>query len=206
LEISLPGHCFRMSDPVNTSSFYCLLLLLFLKIWCFVSGLCFEGQHFALSNCEVHWVHLGVAPELRVDFCRQSTRRSSLQVFSEITFIFHSCFFSGQTCLSFALCFRGQHFASSGMMIHWVPNGCSPRASSGFLKIIYSKVFISCFFCESSFSFVECLRGQHYVINIMLQRSTYIFVFEAEYTICPYLARSGNLFDLRLIGRSIDGS
>jgi hypothetical protein len=75
------------------------------------------------------------------------------------------------------------------------------------LKIIYSKVFISCFFfCESSFSFVECLRGQHYVINIMLQRSAYIFVFEAEYTICPYLARSGNLFDLRLIGHSIDGS
>jgi hypothetical protein len=40
----------------------------------------------------------------------------------------------------------------------------------------------------------------------MLQKSAYIFVFEAEYTIYPYLARSGNLFDLRLIGRSIDGS
>jgi hypothetical protein len=39
----------------------------------------------------------------------------------------------------------------------------------------------------------------------MLQRSAYIFVFEAEYAICPYLARSGNLSDLRLIGRSIDG-
>jgi hypothetical protein len=127
LEISLSGHCFRiLSDPVNTSSFYCLLLLLFLKIWCSVSGLCFEGQHFALSNCEVHWVHpMGVASELRVDFCRQSTRRSSLQVFLEITFIFHSCFFRGQPCLSFALCFRGQHFASSGMMIHWVHRRCT---------------------------------------------------------------------------------
>jgi hypothetical protein len=38
----------------------------------------------------------------------------------------------------------------------------------------------------------------------MLQRSAYIFVSEVEYPICPYLARSGNLFDLRLIGRSID--
>jgi hypothetical protein len=145
--MSLPGHCFRiLSDPVNTSSFYCLLLLLFLKIWCSVSGLCFEGQHFVLSNYEVH--PMGVAPELRVDFCRQSTRRSSLQVLSEIIFIFHSCFFRGQPSLNFALCFRSQHFASSGMMIYWVhpPNGCSPRASSGFLKIIHSKVFISCFF------------------------------------------------------------
>ena len=39
----------------------------------------------------------------------------------------------------------------------------------------------------------------------MLQRSAYIFVLEAEYVMCPYLARSGNLFDLRPIGRSIDG-
>jgi hypothetical protein len=30
------------------------------------------------------------------------------------------------------------------------------------------------------------------------------FVFEAEFMICPYLARWCNLFDLRLIGRSID--
>jgi hypothetical protein len=58
LKISLSGHCFRiLSDPVNMSSFYCLLLLLFLKIWCSVSGLCFGGQHFALSSREVHWVH-----------------------------------------------------------------------------------------------------------------------------------------------------
>jgi hypothetical protein len=39
-----------------------------------------------------------------------------------------------------------------------------------------------------------CFRGQHI-----------FFVFEVEYAICPYLARSGNLFGLRLIGRSIDG-
>ena len=30
------------------------------------------------------------------------------------------------------------------------------------------------------------------------------FVFEAEFKICPYLARWCNLFDLRLIGRSMD--
>ena len=39
----------------------------------------------------------------------------------------------------------------------------------------------------------------------MLQMLAYIFVFEAEYMIYPYLAKSGDLFDLRLIGRSIDG-
>jgi hypothetical protein len=133
LEIILPGLCFKiLSDLVNTSSFYCLILLLFFKIWCSVSVLCFEGQNFALSNCEVHWVHrrctvhpMGVAPELRVDFCRQSTRRSSLQVLSKITFIFHSCFFKGQPCLNFALCFRGCRFASSGMMIYWVHRRCT---------------------------------------------------------------------------------
>jgi hypothetical protein len=30
------------------------------------------------------------------------------------------------------------------------------------------------------------------------------FVFEAEFMICPYLARWCNLIDLRLIGRSMD--
>jgi hypothetical protein len=48
LEISLPGHYFwTLSDPVKTI-FYCLLLLLFLDIWCSVSGSCFRGQHFVL--------------------------------------------------------------------------------------------------------------------------------------------------------------
>jgi hypothetical protein len=48
LEISLPGHYFwTLSDPVKTI-FYCLVSLLFLEIWCSVSGSCFRGQHFAL--------------------------------------------------------------------------------------------------------------------------------------------------------------
>jgi hypothetical protein len=51
----------------------------------------------------------------------------------------------------------------------------------------------------------NAFRGQHYIINTMLWRSAHISVFEAEYAIYPYLARSCNLFDLRLIGRSIDG-
>jgi hypothetical protein len=48
------------------------------------------------------------------------------------------------------------------------PNGCSPRALSGLLKIIHSKFFISLFFRNQSFLFVECLRNQHYIINFML--------------------------------------
>jgi hypothetical protein len=45
-----------------------------------------------------------------------------------------------------------------------------------------------------------CFGGQHYVINIMLQRSACILSFAAEFTIHPYLARWCNLFALRLIG------
>jgi hypothetical protein len=163
--------------------FYCLLLPLFLEIWCSVSGSCFGGQHFVL---------LGVAPKLRVDFCKQSTRRSSLQVLSKITFIFHLCFFRGQPCLNFALCFRGQRFASSGMMI-----GCSPRASSGFLKIIHSKVFISCLFLGIILSFCRmpleisiilltlCFRGQHTFLSLRLStRSAHILLGPAIYLIC----------------------
>jgi hypothetical protein len=38
---------------------------------------------------------------------------------------------------------------------------------------------------------------------MLLEVSMY-FVFEAEFMICPYLARWYNLFDLRLVGRSMD--
>jgi hypothetical protein len=38
-----------------------------------------------------------------------------------------------------------------------------------------------------------CFRGRH------------IFVFGIGHVICPYLVRSSNLFDLRLIGRLVDG-
>jgi hypothetical protein len=52
-------------------------------------------------------------------------------------------------------------------------------------------------------SSILCFRGQHYVINIMLQRSC-ILSFAAEFVIRPYLARWCNLFALRLIGHLMD--
>jgi hypothetical protein len=96
------------------------------------------------------------------------------------------------------------------------PNGCSPRALSGFLKTILSKVFTSCPFAESHiFSFLNalevgimlsilCFRGQHYVISIMHPRSARILSFAAEFVIRPYLARWCNLFALRPIGHLMD--
>jgi hypothetical protein len=119
----------NLSDPVKT---ICLLsssaiiprnLVFCLRFMLRRSAFCIVGLRTSLGAPKVHL--MGVAPELRVDFCKQSTRRSSLQVLSEITFIFHLYFFRGQPCLNFALCFRGQHFASSGMMIHWVHRGCT---------------------------------------------------------------------------------
>ena len=75
-----------------------------------------------------------------------------------------------------AICFRSWHCLD----LKWwfmgctggAPNGCSPRASSGFLKIIHSKVFISCPFAENHplflpnalevgiMSLILCFRGQ----------------------------------------------
>jgi hypothetical protein len=46
--------------------------------------------------------------------------------------------------------------------------------------------------------------GQHYVINIVLQRSACILSFAAEFAIHPYLARWCNLFALQLIGHLMD--
>jgi hypothetical protein len=37
--------------------------------------------------------------------------------------------------------------------------------------------------------FASCFGGQHYVINILLQRSTYILSLAAEFAVHPYLAR-----------------
>jgi hypothetical protein len=75
------------------------------------------------------------------------------------------------------LCLRSQHYL--GLKCYFMgctegaPNGCSPRALSEFLKIILSKVFISCpsawnnplFFLNalevSIMSSILCFRGQH---------------------------------------------
>jgi hypothetical protein len=57
--------------------------------------------------------------------------------------------------------------------------GVAPELRVDFLKIIHSKVFILCPFAESHLFFSsECLRGQHYVIDIMLQRSAFILSLE----------------------------
>jgi hypothetical protein len=143
---------------------------------------------------------MGVAPELRVDFCRQSTRRSSLQVLSEITFIFHSCFFRGQPCLNFALCFRGQHFASSGMMIHWVHRRCTqwvypssfewifennPLEGLHFVLFSENHPFLLSNALEVSImSSTLCFRGQHTFFLKPSTRSTHILLGLAIYLIC----------------------
>jgi hypothetical protein len=68
------------------------------------------------------------------------------------------------------------------------PNGCSPRPSNGFLRIIHSKVFP--LLVEIGMTlFALCFGGQHYVINIWLQRSAYILSLAAEFAVHPYLAR-----------------
>jgi hypothetical protein len=68
------------------------------------------------------------------------------------------------------------------------PNGCSPRPSNGFfLKIIHSKVFLLPVKTGMKL-FALCFGGQHYVINILLQRSAYILSLAAEFAIHPYLA------------------
>ena len=67
-----------------------------------------------------------------------------------------SCHYSSVFALFFrnrcsvsGLCFGDQHSVlwGSGFIgcTGGAPNGCSPRALSGLLKIIHSKVFISCF-------------------------------------------------------------
>jgi hypothetical protein len=140
---------------------------------------------------------IGCTPELRVDFCRQSTQRSSLQVLSEITFIFHSCFFRGQPCLSFALCFRGQHFASSGMMIHWVhPMGVAPSFEwifennplEGLHFVLFSEnhpFLLSNALEVSIMSSTLCFRGQHTFLFLKPStRSAHFLLGLAIYLIC----------------------
>jgi hypothetical protein len=53
-------------------------------------------------------------------------------------------------------------------------------------------------------SSILCFRGQHYVINIMLQRLACILSFAAEFVIRPYLARWCNLLALQLVGHLMD--
>jgi hypothetical protein len=166
------------------------------------SAFCIVGLRTSLGAPKVH--PMGVAPKLRVDFCKQSTRRSSLRVLSEITFIFHLYFseVSLVLILPYALevsilLLRGWWFIGC---IEGAPNGCSPRASSGFLKIIHSKVFISCLFLGIILSFCRmlleiniilltlCFRGQHTFLSLRLStQSTHILLGPTIYLICDWL-------------------
>jgi hypothetical protein len=82
--------------------------------------------------------------------------------------------------------------------------GVAPDLQMDFLRIIHSKVFLS--LVETGVRLL-CFRGQHYVINILLQRSAYILSLAAEFAIHPYLARQCNLFasaiDWMFDGRSL---
>jgi hypothetical protein len=72
--------------------------------------------------------------------------------------VFISCFRNRRSVIS--LYFRNQHFVfwnyKSIGRTRGAPNGCSPRALSGFLKIIRSKIFNLCF------------RNQHFYLHLML--------------------------------------
>ena len=66
--------------------------------------------------------------------------------------------------------------------------GVAPDLQMDFLRIIHSKVFLLLVKIGMKL-FALCFGGQHYVINIMLQRSACILSFAAEFAIHPYLAR-----------------
>jgi hypothetical protein len=68
------------------------------------------------------------------------------------------------------------------------PMGVAPDLQMDFLRIIHSKVFLS-FVKIGMKLFALCFGGQHYVINILLQRSAHILSLAAEFAIHPYLAR-----------------
>ena len=66
--------------------------------------------------------------------------------------------------------------------------GVAPDLQMDFLRIIHSKVFLLLVKTGTKL-FALCFGGQHYVINIMLQRSACILSLAAEFAIHPYLAR-----------------
>ena len=84
--------------------------------------------------------------------------------------------------------------------------GVAPDLQMDFLRIIHSKVFLLLVKIGMKL-FALRFGGQHYVINILLQRSAYILSLAAEFVIHPYLARWCNLFasaiDWTFDGRSL---
>jgi hypothetical protein len=131
---------------------------------------------------------MGVAPELRVDFRKQFTRRSSSKIIS----IGAPAFWLrvGLLILSHALevgtflVWNGNPWGAPE--VH--PMGVAPDLQMDFLRIIHSKVFLLLVKIDMKL-FALCFGGQHYVINILLQRSASILSLAAEFAIHPYLAR-----------------
>jgi hypothetical protein len=131
---------------------------------------------------------MGVAPELRVDFRKQSTRRSSSKIIS----IGAPAFWLrvGLLILSHALevgtflVWNGNPWGAPE--VH--PMGVAPDLQMDFLRIIHSKVFLLLVKIGVKL-FALCFGGQHYVINILLQRSASILSLAAEFATHPYLAR-----------------
>jgi hypothetical protein len=131
---------------------------------------------------------MGVAPELRVDFRKQSTRRSSSKIIS----IGAPAFWLrvGLLILSHALevgtflVWNGNPWGAPE--VH--PMGVAPDLQMDFLRIIHSKVFLLLVKIDMKL-FALCFGGQHYVINILLQRSASILSLAAEFATHPYLAR-----------------
>ena len=68
------------------------------------------------------------------------------------------------------------------------PMGVAPDLQMDFLRVIHSQVFLLLVKIGVKL-FALCFGGQHYVINILLQRSAYILSLAAEFAIHPYLAR-----------------
>jgi hypothetical protein len=131
---------------------------------------------------------MGVAPELRVDFRKQSTRRSSSKIISIGAPAFWLRF--GLLILS--------HVLEVGTFLVWNgnpwgapkvhPMGVAPDLQMDFLRIIRSKVFLLLVKVGMKL-FALCFGSQHYVIRILLPRSAYILSLAAEFAIHPYLAR-----------------
>jgi hypothetical protein len=151
-------------SSVILSCHYSSVFALFFRNRCSVSGLWFGDQHSVLWGSGFIGC-TGGAP----NGCSPRALSGLLKIihskvfiscfFRNHPFIFISCF-RNQHCFIFISCFRNQHFIVSSWFrdqhsIFWglgfigctggAPNGCSPRALSGLLKIIHSKVFISCF-------------------------------------------------------------
>jgi hypothetical protein len=139
--------------------FYCLLLLKSLVDWSLASCLCLRGRHFFLWDPGLHWVH-------RSRFWKTICSKVFIRNYFYFTLVL---WLRASLVFNLVLCLRSRHYL--GLKWYFMgctegaPNGCSPRASSGFLRIIHSKVFLSCLFVEG---YLFCLRSQHYVIHIML--------------------------------------